>query len=73
MKTYFKKDISSFCIDDEEQSYTQINVGIKENAIIKGNNTKILEFLMSLSLDSDSLTENEFLAKKSEALANLPI
>ena len=73
MKTYFKKEISSFCIDDVEQSYTQINVGTNENAIIKGKDTRILEFLMELSADSDFITEIEFLSKKTEALSNLSI
>ena len=69
MKTYFKKGISSFCLDDETQTYTQVNIGNGENAVIKGANIKIFEHLMSVAGDNESLTEEEFDAKKLQAIS----
>ena len=73
MKTYFKKHISNFCLDDENQTYTQVNLSDTESAIIKGTSTKVFETLMSISGDSDSLSESEFLQKHSQVLANLSV
>jgi len=69
MKAYFKKGISSFCIDDETQTYTQINLETSENAIIKGSNAKVFEMLMAASTTEESLTEEEFNSKKTEVLS----
>jgi hypothetical protein len=68
MKAYFKKGISSFCIDDETQTYTQVNLDTAENAVIKGSNPKMFEVLMSFSTTEESMTEEEFNAKKAAAL-----
>jgi len=69
MKTYFKKEISSFCLDDETQTYTQVNIGKGENAVIKGADIKIFEHLMSVAGDNQILTEEEFDAKKLQAIS----
>lgn len=73
MKTYFKKNISSFCLDDTTQMYTQVNLSDTENAIIKGSNTKVFESLMSISGDSDSLSESEFLQSYNAVSTNILI
>jgi hypothetical protein len=71
MKTYFNKDSSFFCLDDIEQSYTQINVFADENVIVKGTKTQIFEYLMSIASDSTESSEGEFLQKKLDALNNI--
>jgi hypothetical protein len=68
MKTYFKKEVSSFCLDDNDQTYTQVNIGRGENAVIRGANIKVFEHLMTVAAENESLTEEEFGAKKSQAL-----
>ena len=73
MKTYFKKNISSFCLDDTAQIYTQVNLSDTENVIIKGSNTKVFESLMSISGDSDPLSESEFLQSYNAVLTNISI
>jgi hypothetical protein len=73
MKTYFKKNISSFCLDDITQMYTQVNLSDTENVIIKGSNTKVFESLMSISGDSDPLSESEFLQSYNAVLTNISI
>lgn len=73
MKTYFKKHISNFCLDDENQTYTQVNLSDTERAIIKGTSTKVFETLMSIAGDSDPLSESEFLQSYNTVLANLSI
>lgn len=71
MKTYFKKGIMSFCLDDEDQSYTQINLAPTEKVIVKGTNTKVYESLMLSIEGSDSLSEEEFNSKKVQVLSDL--
>ena len=69
MKTYFKKGISNFCIDDEAQNYIQVNISTSENAIIKGANPKVLELLMGAVSTEEALTEEEFNSKRDQVLS----
>ena len=71
MKTYFKKDIMSFCLDDEDQSYTQVNIGYTEKVIVRGTNPKVYESLMMAMEESDALSEEEFNSKKTQVLSDL--
>jgi hypothetical protein len=53
--------------------YTQVNLSDTENAIIKGSNTKVFESLMSISGDSDLLSESAFLQSYNAVLTSISI
>jgi hypothetical protein len=71
MKTFFKRDISYFKLDDETQTYTQVNLGKFENSIAEGINEKVYENLMIASLNSEDSSEEEFDDIRSQVISKI--